>query len=453
MKNKALNTVNKYKMFENVEVVVVGFSGGADSTALLHFLHSIQSEYNFKIVSAHINHNLRGQEAKRDEIFARDFSKSLNIDFKLLDVDVEKIAKQENISVELCARNIRYDFFKSICKEYKNIKIATAHTSTDNAETVIYNITRGSGIKGICGIPPIRDNIIRPIIECSRHDIENYCKINNLEYVTDSTNLTDDYTRNNIRHNVLSVLKQINPNLEKSINILCENARENQEYINNQVNEVIKESKKEYSIYDVKVLKNCHIEILKNVIIKILNENKIYSYSNPIVNDICKVIYKGFGAVDVNNFKRIIVKQNMLRLIEEEENNVIFSEKLNINSKVIKFNKQISLKVVDIEKFEILVNFDKKVLKNALDYDIIKADLILRNRRQGDKFTLSKRNITKSLKKLFNEEKIPQEIREKIFLIEHESEIIWIENIGVSVRGKVTPNTKNVLIIDIDFVG
>lgn len=197
MLDKALSAVEKYNMLSPGAAVIAAVSGGADSMAMLLFLMKISERYSLSLTVAHVNHGLRGEEARRDEEYVRSFCEKNSLRFEVLHADVAALAKQSGETCEECGRRVRYEFFESIDK---NAKIATAHTASDNAETMLFNLARGSSLKGLCGIPPVRGNIIRPLIFCTREDIEVFCRENSLDFVTDSTNLTLDYSRNKIRH-------------------------------------------------------------------------------------------------------------------------------------------------------------------------------------------------------------------------------------------------------------
>ncbi len=252
---KALSAVQKYNMLSQNDKIVVGLSGGADSCALLHFLVSLGKEMNLTVSACHINHQLRGAEADRDEQFAVDFCKNLHVPLYILRADVKGEALRQKKSTEQCGRDIRYKFFSETA-DMLHAKIATAHTASDNAETVLFNLARGSGASGLCGIPPVRDNIIRPLIECTRTDIENYCRENNISYVTDSTNLTDEYTRNKIRLEIIPVLKKINPAFESSISGMTERMKETVDFIDKCAEKALSEclTDKGYSIKKKKKL-------------------------------------------------------------------------------------------------------------------------------------------------------------------------------------------------------
>ena len=204
MKQKIIKTIEENNLISKGDSIVIGLSGGADSVFLTLILNEIKDEFNLKLKAVHINHQLRGDESERDMLFCKNLCKKLDIDFVCEKIDVKAQAKLRNKGIEEAAREIRYECFKNECE---NGKIATAHNLDDLAETLIFNITRGSGVLGLCSIPIKRENIIRPILYVSREEIEQYLKNANQDFVVDSTNLTDDYSRNKIRHNVIPTLK------------------------------------------------------------------------------------------------------------------------------------------------------------------------------------------------------------------------------------------------------
>ena len=204
------------------EGIVVGFSGGADSAALLHFLTS-DMLLGARITALHINHMLRGDEAERDERFCRDFCSEHGIAFEAVHINIAEISG--GVAVEETARNERYAALADCARRHGAKYIALAHTETDNAETLIFNIVRGSGLRGACGIPASRPcgdfTIIRPLLSCTRAQTEEYCRENGIEYVTDATNSDTHYTRNFIRHEILPRLRRINPAADDSLGSLC----------------------------------------------------------------------------------------------------------------------------------------------------------------------------------------------------------------------------------------
>lgn len=228
MLDKALGAVKKYNMLSPGAAVIAAVSGGADSMAMLLFLMKIRERYSLSLTVAHVNHGLRGEEARRDENYVRSFCEKNGLRFEVLHADVAALAKQRGESCEECGRRVRYEFFESIDK---NAKIATAHTASDNAETMLFNLARGSSLKGLCGIPPVRGNIIRPLIFCTREEIEAFCRENSLDFVTDSTNLTLDYSRNKIRRIAVPALKEINSAFEENASHFSQNAALDEDFL------------------------------------------------------------------------------------------------------------------------------------------------------------------------------------------------------------------------------
>lgn len=445
MENKVLDTVKKYNMLEKNDTVVIGLSGGADSVALLHFLISLREEYNLTLAACHINHLLRGEEADRDENFARKICAENNIDIYVLHSDINKLSAERKIGTEQCGREIRYSFFEDTAKTL-NAKIATAHTASDNAETVIFNMTRGCGIKGLCGIPPVRDNIIRPLIEITRSEIEKYCSKNGYEYITDSTNLEREYTRNKIRLDVIPVLKNINPSLENTLARMSIQMRDNYKFIRNCAEKALSDAETGNG-YRTDILLSLDDTVLSAAITILAEKCDIVPETRHI--ELIKNIIYNTGAVNIKKNVSAVSKQGFLRIINCSENccnDVIdFKEQkiVNIN------NKKIIISKMNMDKFNKHKKNNKILFNNSIDYDTIPCIRVFRTRRSGDVFTLPKRNITKSLKKYFCEIKMPQEKRDSVIILASDSEVIWIEGIGASEKYRVTESTENVLTFNV----
>ncbi len=185
-------------------------------------------DWDLHLIAAHVNHGLRGEEADRDERFVRDFCERNSIVLQVLHADVIATAREKSQGIEECGREVRYSFFRSLCGP--DGRIATAHTLSDSAETVLMNLAKGAGTKGLCGIPPVRGNIVRPLIDITRAEVERYCSCFGLDFVTDSTNLTDGYGRNKLRHHVVPVLQEINPAFECAVERTTQILRCDEEY-------------------------------------------------------------------------------------------------------------------------------------------------------------------------------------------------------------------------------
>ena len=245
MKNKVLKTIKKYNLIENGDKLVLGVSGGPDSIAMLNILNDLRIEkdieLDFNIVVAHINHMIR-DEAIEDENFVKKFCEEKGIEFYSKSIDVKKLANTNKISTEEAGRNARYDFFDEILDYTNSNKIAIAHNKNDKAETINMNFMRGSGITGLKGIEPNRKKYIRPLIECERFEIEEYCEKNKLNPRIDKTNFDNTYTRNKIRNVVIPYIKkEFNPNIINTLERLSQLVSEEEDYIEKQFEKTYKE--------------------------------------------------------------------------------------------------------------------------------------------------------------------------------------------------------------------
>ena len=233
LQDKVLKTIQKYNLIQSGDSIVIGVSGGPDSMTLLNVLINLKQKLEIsKIVVATVNHMIR-EEAEEETKFVENFCESHGIEFYLKKVDVQEEAKSKKTSTELAGRNARYDFFEEVLKKTGSNKIATAHNLNDNAETVLMNLLRGSGVSGLKGIEKIRDDkFIRPIIECKRSEIEQYCLENKLNPRYDKTNNENTYTRNKIRNMLIPYIEEnFNPNIVDSLNRLSTIATKEDEYI------------------------------------------------------------------------------------------------------------------------------------------------------------------------------------------------------------------------------
>ena len=246
MKNRVLETIKKYNLIENGDKIVLGVSGGPDSISMLNILNDIRNDRNlhmsFDIIVAHVNHMIR-EEAKEDEKFVKDFCNKIDVPFYSTSIDVQKIANNNKMGTEEAGRNARYEFFDEILTKTNANKIAIAHNKNDKVETMIMNMLRGSGTAGLKGIEPIKNNkYIRPLIECERNEIEQYCKENNIDARIDRTNFENIYTRNKIRNVVIPYIKnEFNPNIIKTMDRLSQLIKEEDEYLENTVKKIYKE--------------------------------------------------------------------------------------------------------------------------------------------------------------------------------------------------------------------
>ncbi len=431
---KKLKEASKtFELLPNEVHVTVALSGGADSMALLDALIKLQTEFNIKKISAaHFNHNIRGDEALRDQRFVEQQCKMRNIECFTGSADVPEFAKEQGVSIELAARKLRYEFFDGINTDL----IATAHTASDNIETVIFNLARGTALSGLGGIPPKRDKYIRPLILCTRNDIEEYCAQNRIDYVTDSTNLSDDYTRNNIRHNIVPKLKQLNESVEVAVSRMVQSVREDEDFINGCVDGIYNASICENGLL-TRQLVIAHPSIAKRVIVRFCNERGVeLDYYH--INAIYKICLSS-GKTSLLHDKSAIVKDGLLIITDAK------LKPANIN-----FNVAINKK--DNNFFKNNKKINSLLLKNIIDCDKIIGKLSLRTRQSGDSIRLKNKNCTKTLKKLFCEYKIPLGERENLPVLCDDLGVVWIHKIGVADRCAADENSKQIYEISIEKI-
>lgn len=429
MINKVRAVIDRYSMLRDGATVVVGVSGGSDSMALLSILNSLKSEYGIKLIAAHVNHGLRGETADRDEKFVSDYCSRNGIEFHAFRADVASEAQKCGIGFEECGRRIRYDFFNSFGG---GIIIATAHNLSDRAETFLFNFTRGSALRGLCSIPAVRDNIIRPLIDCSKDEINTFCKENSIDYVTDETNSDVSYSRNRIRHNVVSQLKQINPSFENSVCRCINSLNEDEEFLNSLAFSVIENSKTELG-YSAETLLSTSVPLMKRAIIRIIETEVGVTPEYRSLEKIIGLLKTG-GKEQINGGVTVRVRKGILDFPSSPRG----LGEIELESAIINTGEMNNLQ-----------NVSKQYLEYFLDYDKIHGKIFVRSRMEGDSITLVSRNCTKSLKKLFNELSIPPEKRGEIAVVADDNGLIALEGVGVDKRVAVTSETEKILALRI----
>ena len=434
MTEKVRRFIEENGLLHKGERVVVALSGGADSVCLLNILISLREIIGVDIFAAHFNHCIRGEEADRDEAFAKAVCYDKSISLMLDKVDVPAEAARTGESVELCGRRLRYDFLERCAAVIDGAKIATAHHRGDNAETVLWNLTRGAGIDGLSGIPAKRGDIIRPLLCCSREEIEAYCAENGLTYVTDSTNLSDEYTRNKLRHQVMPVLRELNDGAEENIARTASLMREADDYLNNISIKELNNTETEYGHSCEKLLK------LDSIVLKYAVKNLLEQANAPIDSrhiDLVIEAMRSGGAVQLGKGFTASCAQGTLRIVSDDRSR----EDLPTLSEFLeKYGTKISIRdgkpIIPDELSEYGSKIHNLLLHDGIPCDIITQDTVLRRRLAGDTFTDAKRGVTKTLKKLMNEQKIPREDRDDYLVIANGSTVLWMQGCGTSAQAK-----------------
>lgn len=427
--------IKEKKLINPGEVIGVGVSGGSDSMSLLHYLAGVQEELDFEVVAIHINHGIR-EESRDEEEFVMTKCRELGVRAYKFKINSPKIAKEKNESLETAAREGRYDIFKSLIQRGVVDKIALAHHESDQAETILMHIFRGSGIAGARGMEPIRDGIyIRPMLNVSKKEIMNYVLDNNIDYVQDNSNFDNGYNRNFIRNIVLPQICERWPGAESGIVSFGRTVSEDDDFINNYVqdsdvvyDDEIAKIPLTYFTYPTSVLNRLLIKIFKRVGIKKDFEKKHIE----MITDLAK---KGENGNRVQlPFEVVAVREyNYLTLVNNLKNRPELRVPFGIGEiELENIGKIITKKV---KTYESKPNF------LFIDIDKVPADAIWRYREDGDVFTKFGGG-TKKLKSYFIDKKIPQRIRDYIPVLASGNEILVIGGIEISDKVKIDENSK-----------
>lgn len=431
MKDKITAFVKQNKLFSENDIVVIAFSGGADSVFLANYLLSIKDEFNLTLKIAHIEHGIRGSESLRDCAFSKKYANDNNIEFFEFHINAPEESKAAGFGLEEYSRMKRYEFFDTLQCD----KIATAHNLTDNIETMLFRIARGTSLHGLCSIPVKRDNIVRPLLCVSGKEIRNYLKQNKISYCIDSTNSENDYSRNYIRNIIIPEFRNINSEFIANASRLIENINETEEAMNTVVNSVYLNTIAHNKLL-IRILNQHPTAVIKRILYKYFNDNGV-TLDSKHLNEIYGLLYKTgkiqlkgnsfafsdgefirFGKFEKSDFEKLIIKKTIINTSSEQD----FLNNCELYCKKFAF---------------------------CCDYDKIVGNVFVRPRMQGDKISPADRGCTKTLKKLYNEYRIPVEKRNMVPVICDDAGIIGVYGYCVDERVKVNSSAENILVIDI----
>lgn len=435
MIEKVKLTITKHNMLSAGDSVCAALSGGADSVALLLVLDELSSEMNFSLSAVHVNHLLRGAESDRDESFCRDLCARLGVPLQIFREDAAAFSQALGVSVETGARELRYGIFSRLNAD----KIATAHNLNDNAETLLFRLARGTGLHGLSGIPPVRENIIRPLIECSRDQIEAYLAEKNQPFVTDSTNLSDDYARNRIRHHVIPELSAVHGAFPECVTHMTAGFAEDEDFLTSEAKKCENQS-----------LFQLHPAIRKRVIINQLKSHNL-KVSTEKIEEIESALLLHKSRIMLENSFFAAFDKGVMRVYKEQPNQIpepIIAEK----NREYLFNgdRIVKISVESGENVSLNRNVNKNSTIHYADYDTIQGDIVLRNRLRNDTIKPVNSVHTKDLRKIL-QEKLPPEKRKISAVLEDENGIIWAEHAGLSQRAAPNNKTENYLRIEIIY--
>lgn len=442
-------TICEYEMLSHGDSVLVGLSGGADSVCLCDALWCLQEKLGIRVRAVHVNHGIRGEEAERDAAFCEAFAKERGIPFSLHVCNVPKTVKETGEGEEECARRLRYAAFEALAEPQE--KIATAHTASDNAETVLLHMARGTGLSGLCGIPPVRGRIIRPLLSLERTDTEHYCAENGLAYVTDSTNLSKDYARNLLRMEALPAMKTVNPSLLSAVTRMTELLRTDEAFLKDCTERAEQAVKSERGLQKKAVLE-LPKAIAMRVIKRFLDEHLQTECALSHIEAVYGLLMSG-NSISLPE-KTLYSDGEFLTFLPPQE-------------KAEPFEITVDLRKAPVQHIEIphgTLQFQQMFIKDlqklykvpfytAIDCAKISNVLILRSRKEGDSFESKQRKVRKSLKKWQNELKIPPCNRNQYAILSSDDQVVWAEGMGVSAPFLPDENTKQILFLTLQNGG
>ena len=457
MKKQLIQINEKYQLFQRGDSIVIGVSGGADSVCLLHLLAECAKDWDLSLYVLHVHHGIRGEEADRDAMFVEILAKQFRIPFRLIKEDVPALAKRQGLTEEEAGRKLRYEVFEKYRKEVNADSIAVAHHQKDQAETVLFQLFRGSGLRGLCGIPVKRGKIIRPLLYIRREEIETYLAANHLSYQEDKTNQEDIYARNKIRNQILPLSEEINQQSVAHIARAAERLSELQKFVEGLGREAFKKVATEEAddvMVDIELFMR-EPEVLQDEILRYVFEKMIVG-----AKDVAQVHYEQIKfLVSGENGKKIDLPGGLE--VQREYKYLRFhtssskEEQLSLCfacvppcSHIVKSDEKwykISIEVKD--RVDLPETIPQKDYTKWLDYDMIKSNLVIRNPKLGDYFILDKFGRKKKLSRFFVDQKIPRERRKEQVLLAEENHVLWNMQGRISESCKISDKTKKVLVI------
>lgn len=447
MVTKVLKTIEEFGMLRRGERVLCALSGGADSSVLLDVFMKCSHELGITVCAAHLNHMLRGKDADEDESFVREKCEKLGVPLICERTDVAAVAEKTGQSAELAARNVRYEFLYRAKESLGAIKIATAHNANDNLETVIFNLCRGGGLDGLCGIPPVRGDIIRPLIAISRGEIEQYAREFAVSFCEDKTNADTVYSRNKIRHGIIPVMLEINPaavgNAARSSEIL----REDSAFLKASAQLAAEKIALDGALCQRDELLKLHSALFGRVCEIFarcaLGEDN-YTLEHRHICDIRDLCKNTSPSKEINLPSGLCVRCEYGKLLFEKKQDEQALFPLVVSEGELSFGKY----KISVKKTVKTGKIHNSVNTFCIPCGRIQDSLIVRKRQEGDEIKITRRP-KKSLKKLFIDERVPKSVRDSIPVIADGKAVVAVSGFGQDERYLPSDNDE-ILLIEIN---
>lgn len=428
--NSSLNFLLEKKL-------LIAISGGLDSVVLTHLCHDLQ----LNIALAHCNFKLRGSESDDDETFVLKLANHLGLEVFVEDFDTEMYAKTRKLSVQMAARELRYEWFTNLAQNLSFDFILTAHHADDNLETFLINLSRGTGLNGLTGIPEINNNIVRPLLPFSRQELEAYAKANNLKWREDSSNASDKYLRNKLRHHVIPVLKGTTPELLQNFNTTLKNLNDAAHIVDDRLNEFEKNAIDTVEAHQIK-FKISEFKNLNNPKAYLFEMFKDYGFTEW--NDVVALLDLQSGKQVLSHTHRLIKDRTHLILTENSSTELTEASYL-INKTDKKIKTPIGILFFD----EADAVFQTSQTDICVDKDLLKFPLTIRKWRDGDFFYPLGMKGKKKISKYLKDEKLSLVDKEQTWLLLTENKVVWVIGMRADERFKVTAKTTNRLKIKV----
>ncbi len=455
MYNLVKYNILHHNLINENDNVLIGLSGGPDSVFLFHNLRLLKETLSFNLYASHINHMYRGKDADSDEDFVRNLCHKYDIQLFVKRKNATEYANELHVTEEEAGRILRYNFFRENLESIGSGKIAVAHNLNDQAETVLQRIIRGTGIDGLGAMTFIKDDIIRPILNVKRSEIEKYLKENSYEFCTDKTNTQAIYGRNKIRLNLIPYLeKDFNPNIQNTLfrmsEVMEKDSKIIEKYINIKFDEVLYKKNNSEVFLDLNKLKSMEDYEIGRIIRKAFelikgNTNNIEMKHIDYASEFIKT---GKTGKKINLSEGFIIEISynnlIIRKIVEKLDNFEYNIIINVPLHIKEIGKTIICEILEVTDYDLT---NKKSIN--LDYDKIVGNLVARNRITGDNIIPCGMTGRKKLKDIFIDMKVPAEKRDKILIIADESNILWVEGYRIHNNYKVSSSTKKILKVTI----
>ncbi|REH46343.1 tRNA(Ile)-lysidine synthase [Tenacibaculum gallaicum] len=429
--------INEQFPFLKEKKLLIAISGGVDSVVLTHLLHKLQ----FNISLAHCNFQLRREESDLDEVFVKRLGKNLNIQTFTTNFNTNEYATKNKLSTQLAARELRYDWFDKLNQKNTFDYTLTAHHADDNLETFIINLSRGTGLEGLTGIPSVNKNVVRPLLIFSREEILNFAKQNNIEWREDKSNAETKYVRNKIRHQITPALKELNPSFLDNFNKTIGYLKESQQIVIDKIEEITNEIvSKEGDLLKINIEKLLKLSNPKAYLYQLLKPYKFTEW-----NDVYNLVYAQSGKQILTKFYTLLKDRDFLLLLRTNEKSSFEDEYFIIREENKEITAPIKLLLKRVQK---KTNADNKSI--YVDNELLNFPLKLRRWKSGDFFYPKGMLGRKKVSKYFKDEKISIVNKNKIWLLcSSKNEIIWIVGKRQDRRFLPTENTTKLLKISI----